>query len=217
MIAEAALGIAGGVWIAVALAGFRRVHNWQRAARLTAIIGAALAISALAGALLAETPASAPQRVVMATAAMVVGGSLYSLRSGASTLTLLAGGLLLTYVTLTSRGDQTAPPSTVGLIIVLTSSCSLPALEASVREWQRTHSRFGVAFAVWVGSSAAAVVSATLSLVQRGAWFGSTPGDAGLIAAWVASSGSLLVRPGRLRAVLLVTAALSVALNALSL
>ncbi len=217
MIAEAALGIAAGAWIAVALAGLRRVHNWQRAARFTAVVGTALAIGALAATLLAETPVSAPQRAVMAATAIVVGGSFYTFRSRASALTPLAGGLLLTYVTLTSEGDQAAPPSTVGLITVLTSGCSLPALEASVRAWRRTPGHFAAAFAVWFGTSAAAVVSAAMSQVQRGAWFGSAPSDASLIAAWVAASGSLLVRPGRPRAVLLAAAALAVALSALSL
>ncbi len=221
MIVEAALGIAGGALIAAALAGFGCVRNWERAARIAALAGAVLAIIALIG-LLVASPTAAPRSAVIATAMIAAGGALYSLRAGLSTQAplcgeaLLIGGLLLTGVALTDGHTTTAPPATTGWIALLASSLTLPAVDTAAREWHRARLRLTAAIAVWISLSIVLAAHVAVDLIQRGAWLGSTPGAAWAIAGWLTSSGSLLTRRGRPRAVLIAIAAFSVAFGALS-
>lgn len=215
MIVEAALGLAGGALIATAIAGFRRVQNWERAARIAALVGAALAIAALIGWFVAS-PTVPPRRAVIAAALITAGGALYAFRAGLSTLALLIGGLLLTGVTLSTGHATPAPLATTGLILLLTSSLTLPAVDAAAREWHRAPIRFAAAVVLWSGFSIALAADVTTSLIQRGAWLGSTPSAAWAIAGWISSSGSLLTQRGRPRAVLIAIVALSLAFGALS-
>jgi len=215
MIAEAALGIAGGALIAAALAGFRRVRNWERAARLIAIIVAGLALLAAAS-LIVIRPAALASQVVLAATAVIAGGTIQSLRVAASPVALGAGGALLMYVTLAGKSDAAAPLTFVDSIAVLTSSLTLPAIDVSAREWRKAPDHFEAVVALWIGISIALAVGVLTNLIQRGTWLGSTPEAAWSMAAWAASSGSLLARRGRPRAALIFTAALAVALGALS-
>ncbi len=214
MIDQAALGIAGGAWLAAAVAGFRRTRNWSQAARLIALGGAALAAVALVAA-----PAASPGAALQpsaAIAAITVGAAAYALRAGASIALLLAGGLLLVRATLEGDGHTATPLAISQLVLILVSSVSLPALDAAARDWSEPARRSRVRVGVWIGLSLAVAVSATENLAQRGAWHGSTPDAIWLTAAWIASSGSLLAKRSRLRAVLVVAAALAVAFAALS-
>ena len=215
MIVEAALGIAGGALIAAALAGFRRVRNWERAARVTAVAGAALTIVALAG-LWVMPDHTASGRAVIGTALIATGGALYTLRARISAVTPLAGGLLLTYVTLIGGRASSAPLATSSLIVLLTGSLALPVIDAAAREWRGTRIRLAAAIVLWVGLSTALMADVVTGLIQRGVWLGATPGAAWAIAGWVTSSGGLLTRRGRPRAALIAIAALATAFGALN-
>jgi hypothetical protein len=215
MIVEAALGLAAGALIAGGVAGLRRSPGWSRAARAIMIVGTALTIVASLSPLIA-VPAAAPSAVTPVLAAIVVGGMIYSLRLEASSVTLLTSGVLLACVTLIGTTSRTSSPSVAWWIVLLTSSLTLPAMDASVIELRKAHSRFAAATPLWMGITIGVAVHTTTSLSQHGAWIGSTPFAAWLIGAWVASSASLLTQHGRPRAVLVIAAALAVAAGALS-
>ncbi|HLF28872.1 MAG TPA: hypothetical protein VJG32_21310 [Anaerolineae bacterium] len=208
---EAALGLIGGAWIAVALAGYRRVRNWQRAARIVMLAGAALA-----GVALIVSLAAGPQPNTIAIAAILAGGAVYALRSEAAALTLLIGGLLPTYAAFSEPHNVVAPVPLVWPMTLLAASLSLPVLEVAVRQWRRTPAQFGLARALWIVLTLGMILSAISQLIQRGAWFGASPIDAWLLAGWVAAGGSLLTRAHRPRAMLIAVAALAASCAALS-
>ena len=214
MIDQAALGIAGGAWLAAAVAGFRRVRNWAQAARLIALGGAALAVVALVA-----TPGASPgatSRPSAAIAAITVGAAAYVLRAAASNALLSVGGLLLVYATLASGSDPATPLAVSQLVLISVSSLSLPALDAAARDWAGPAAHSRVKIGLWIGLSLAVAVYAIVNLAERGAWHGSTPDAIWLIAAWTTSSGGLLAKRSRLRAALVADAALCAALAALS-
>jgi hypothetical protein len=215
MIVEAALGLAAGALIAGGVAGLRRSSGWSRAARAIMVVGTALTIVASLSPLI-TVPAAAPSAVTPVLAAITVGGMVYSLRLEASSVTLLAGGVLLACVTLIGTTGRTGSPSVAWLIILLASSLTLPAMDASAIELRKTHSRFAAATPLWMGITIGVVAHVATSLSQHGAWIGSTPFAAWLIGAWAASSASLLMRRRRPRALLVIVAALAVAAGALS-
>jgi hypothetical protein len=214
MIEQAALGIAGGAWLAAAVAGLRRARNWSQAARPIALGGAALAVVALLAAPTAS-PGAAPQPSA-AIAAITAGAAAYALRAGASNALLLAGGLLLVYAALAGDGDAATPLAVSQLTLILVSSVNLPAMDAAARDWREPARRPRLSVGLWFGLSLAVAVYAAENLAQRGAWHGATPDAIWLLAAWIASSGGLLAKRGRLRAALVVAAALAASFAALS-
>jgi len=111
--------------------------------------------------------------------------------------------------------EATAPISLASLAIIAASVETLPGLDAAARVWRGSADRTHIA--LWLGISIALAVSVAASLLERGAWPSSAPRDAWLAAAWITSSGSLLVQRSRWRAALMLAAALSIGVCALSL
>ncbi len=213
MMVEAIAGIAAGALIAAALAGIRRVRNWSKAGRIAAIV------SLLAGLLAALSPVWQPAAgglplAVYAAFFIATGGLILAIVEKAPPWMLLASSALLIYATLVP-GEAVAPVYIAALAIIAASVETLPGLEAAARSWRGSVDR--TRNALWLGISIALAASAAESLLERGAWLGSAPRDAWLVAAWITSSGSLLVEHSHWRAALMFAAALSIGVCALSL
>ncbi|HKZ87200.1 MAG TPA: hypothetical protein VJ793_26535 [Anaerolineae bacterium] len=213
MMVEAITGIAAGTLIAAALAGIRRVRNWSKVGRIAAIV------SLLAGLLAALRPVWQPAAGALPAATyaalfIAAGGLILAIVEIAPPWMLLASSSLLIHATL-APGEAAAPISIAALAIIVASVETLPGLDAAARSWRASVD--GTRIVLWLGISIALAASAAASLLERGAWLGSAPRDAWLMAAWITSSGSLLVEHSRWRAALMFAAALCVGLGALSL
>jgi hypothetical protein len=213
MMVEAIAGIAAGALIAAALAGIRHVHNWSKAGRIAAIV------SLLAGLPTVLSPVWLPAAGALPAATyaaffIAAGGMILAIREKAPPWMLLASSALLIYATF-APGEAAAPISIVALVIIAASIKTLPGFDAAARSWQGSVDRTRIA--LWLGISIALAASAVASLLGRGAWLGSAPREAWLMAAWITSSGSLLVEHSRWRAALIFAAALSIGACALSL
>ena len=213
MIIAALTGVAGGALIAVALAGLRRTHNWSKAGRVTAIAG--LLAAAAAALSLAWPSAAAGESAAYTAIAIVAGGLALAIVEKAPPWILLASGALLIYATLAPRPIAPPPVSLATVVIIVASAGTLPGLDAAARAWRGSLDPTRIV--LWLGISIALAASAAASLLDRGAWLGSAPGNAWLVAAWITSSGSLLVTRRRGRAALMFAAALGIGLCGLSL
>ncbi|HET7087669.1 MAG TPA: hypothetical protein VFL17_03370 [Anaerolineae bacterium] len=213
MMLEAIVGIAAGTLIAAALAGIRRVRNWSKAGRIAALV------SLLAGLLTALSPvwqpaAGALPLAVYASVFIAAGGLILAILEKAPPWMLLATSALLIYAA-RLPGEAAVPISIAVLANFAAGVETLPGLDAAARSWRGSVDRTRIA--LWLGISIALAASAAESLLERGAWLGSAPRDAWLMAAWITSSGSLLVEHSRWRAALMFAAALCIGLSALSL
>ena len=213
MIIAALTGVAGGALIAVALAGLRRTHNWSKAGRVTAIAG--LLAAAAAALSLAWPSAAAGASAAYTAIAIVAGGLALAIVEKAPPWILLASGALLIYATLAPRPIAPPPVSLATVVIIVASAGTLPGLDAAARAWRGSLDPTRIV--LWLGISIALAASAAASLLDRGAWLGSAPGNAWLVAAWITSRGSLLVTRRRGRAALMFAAALGIGLCGLSL
>jgi hypothetical protein len=213
MMADAIVGIAAGTLIAAALAGFRHVRNWSKAGRIAAIVSLLAGLGVALGRVWQPAAGALP---LAAYSALVIaaGGLAMAAVETAPPWILLASGALIIYATLVP-GEAEAPISLATLVIIAASVETLPGLDAAARVRQESVDRTHIA--LWLGISIALTASVAASLLERGAWLGNAQRDAWLMAAWITSSGSLLVQRRRWRAALMFAAALSIGLCALSL
>jgi hypothetical protein len=219
MMSQAAAGLAAGVLLAGALAGFRRVSGWQRSIRVVALAGIALSAAGIVLELIESVSnASASFSPGMVLLMIAIGGAAYTFQTKSSPFILLTTGLLLAYATLASMPSATSPRTHLAQIVVAVASAStLPALHASVLKWRQLPAAIFPVRGIWLTAALALVLYAAASLAERGAWLGSSAGEIWVLAAWVASSASLLTRQARPRAALLFAAALAIAFSALSM
>ena len=213
MIIAALTGVAGGALMAAALAGLRRTHNWPKAGRVTAIGGLLAGVATVLSLVWLPVAAGAP--AAYAAIAIAAGGLALAVVEKAPPWVLLASGVLLIYATLAPSVIAAPPVSLAAVAIIVASAETLPGLDAAVRAWRGSLDPTRIA--LWLGISIALAASAAASLLDRGAWLSSAPGNAWLTAAWITSSGSLLVQRSRWRAALMSAAALGIGLCALSL
>lgn len=173
--------------------------------RLLLLISAALVLIALAGAWL--DPAAASMRPTALVAWLILaGGVVYRMRGFAlSPSTHLATGVLLAYIALTLPTRATSTAS--DWIAALACAIVLPAFDAAARTFRCAALRFDASIVLWFGLSLALLAAATLNVVQRGLWLEASPASAGLLAAWIAAGGSLLLRRSRMRAMLIFVSA----------
>jgi len=211
MIDEALLGISAGALLAGGLSGLRRPRGWERATRIIAFGGALLALLAFI-AVLVESRTALSLQAALTSAMLLIGGAFLAFKTETLPSTFIAGSLLLAYLTLAQ--PEAIAPSLDGLIAILASAITLPALDAAARELRRMPTRVDVSMALWLGVTVALVTHIALSMARRGAWIDDTPGAAWLLAAWIAASGSRLTQRGRPRALLGIAAALMIAFAA---
>jgi hypothetical protein len=90
----------------------------------------------------------------------------------------------------------------------------LPSFDSAARIFRNQALRLDPSIVLWWGLSLALLTTATLNVVQRGLWFEGQPDTIALLAGWAASGGSLLLRNGRLRAILIFIAAFALVAQA---
>ena len=213
MIFEAAIGLTCGMALAVALAGLRGVRNWLRAARWIAFLSLLPAVVVLVVVGLGQLP-----RLTTIVALVAVGG----VHAAASTLRwrppavvspklFLASGLLLVFAVLIAPLDRAMPFNAALGVLAFGVTLVMPVgVRDAINEWRGSPR---VANAVTILAVAVTMLSAgavLVSLLARGAWLDASPGSAWLAIAWLTSSGSLLMKPGRPRAALALVAAVTV-------
>jgi hypothetical protein len=219
MIAPAIMAMAAGVLLVGSLAGLRRVQLWARAARAIAIVGTLLAVAGLAFQFVevaSNRLALNALHLYFGAACVAIGGTAYTFHTKSSPFTLFIGGMVLAYATLATTSDASTLTEIAGLSGPIAGMTTLPMLAAAAGDWRGLPVRAGVIRLAWFVVALALIGHAAYMLVERGAWLAATPGAAGLIGAWAASSGSLLARPGRSRAALLAATAVCAAIGALS-
>ena len=215
-IAQVLMGIASGVLLAGAGSGFFRAQQWPQTSR--AIIASAFLLILIAQFIEIFRPPSGHISRVALVALVSVGAGLAYLRyRDISPVTPFATGLLLVYATLEYGGGPSVPRDIVFFTALAASAASLPAIEAATREWRGGIDVPRIAPLLWIGLSFSIGVTAITAWLDGGALFASSPGAAWLLAAWITSSGSLLMKRGRPRATCIAVAAVSIVFGALSL
>lgn len=215
MIADALLGIAAGALISGALVAATHMPGRSRALRGIAWIGLALPIAVIAFDLVERLSAPAPTMPGRLPATLVVVGGAFSLlrRSTLSPIALALGGAGLIWAATSAPADaQIGLPYFFNAVACI---LTLPTLDGAVREW-RGDSVGDRAIGFWLSVTAAVAAASIAVLIERGALFESGPRAAGLLAAWMASSGRLLMKHNRPGAAAGIVAALGMALDALA-
>jgi len=216
MILDAALGITAGAVLSVALAGARRVRNWQRAAAVVSVAGVVVVLLALASRLLPAlgyAPAARLNLILIAFG----GVALWARSVSTSSATGIAGGVLLVWATL-APGDGSAPQSFSAVAIGLGVVCLnlLPVADDAILEWRAMPGRARWRKTQIALISVVVVANAIERILENGMWFGSSPSEAWLLAAWVTGSAGLIMARGRPRAAVTLVAALTAAASALT-
>jgi len=220
MIVEASLGLAAGLLLAGSLADLRQVRHRVRTVRIITLVGITLSITGIGLELVNSiSNGSAPFSLTPETVLIFIalGGAAYTFQTKSSPFILLTGGLLLAYATFVSMHSASFPRSDLARIyLAVASACTLPTLHASVLKWRKLSAPIFPVREMWLVATIAFVLYASMSLIERGAWLGSSAGEVWALAAWIASSGAVLTQDDRPRASLLFASALAIAFSALS-
>lgn len=208
--AQAALSLAIGVFIVGGLITWRDVPHRKHVTRAIAVAGVILVWGAVLGSVIEMSSSDSVSfsQATIIMAAIASGIAIYAWRVEVSPSIFLGGGLLLAYAALSESREVS--PSFSALIILLTASMTLPTLDSAVHTPRHSVRRFESIIVIWIGLSLMLVIHVATNLYQRGMWFDTTTGAAWLMSAWLASSSSLLLKPGLVRTISTVIAALLV-------